>query len=410
MLAACAATFSLPAPGPAAADRPAETPGPAQASQSGAPRAGTDAPRARFPGLRGLFAVVGRDLEVLLVEAGPPAAVLGSPAERDAALERVPAGRREQAAVAHALAVGRWAEFQRVVAAVLGSGDRPLRFRFPERAADLLADLPAAGAAADGAALARDRLVQRMVALGHGPLAIADVVSGRLPLAALRHAGRLRLLGRSEREITRYLEEQAQAEARRRAEAQARPAALGPAPPPPRPGAPRGPGAASGPPRRPPASGLLPADPGPPRGRHDAAVVRAAARHRLDPDLVRAVIRHESGWNPAARSPKGALGLMQLMPSTARLLGVDPLDPEDNIEGGTRYLASLLALFDGDLDAALVGYVAGPGYARDWLRGRRPPANEVSSYLDSVRRTYGEAVTRRRAAGGPAAGPEGGGR
>lgn len=124
------------------------------------------------------------------------------------------------------------------------------------------------------------------------------------------------------------------------------------------------------------------------RERFDHAVVRHARQHGVDPDLVRAVIRHESAWNHAARSHKGAIGLMQLMPDTARLLGVDPFDPEQNIAGGIRYLADLRALFDGNLDAVIVAYVAGPTYVQRWLRGKTVLDDEVRAYLKNVRASY----------------------
>src|SRR6185503_9370130 len=81
--------------------------------------------------------------------------------------------------------------------------------------------------------------------------------------------------------------------------------------------------------------------------RFDDIVVAHAQRHSLRPELVRAVIQVESGYTPMATSPKGAMGLMQLMPATARELGVrNPYDPEDNIRGGTRYLRLLLDRYD----------------------------------------------------------------
>ena len=117
-------------------------------------------------------------------------------------------------------------------------------------------------------------------------------------------------------------------------------------------------------------------------------MVRHARHHGVDPDLVRSVITHESAWNSAARSHKGAIGLMQLMPETARLLGVDPVDPEQNIVGGIRYLADLRTLFTGNLDAVIVAYVAGPTYAQRWLRGTTVLDDEVRAYLDNVKASY----------------------
>jgi len=335
-------------------------------------------PLQRFPGLRSLFVLVRLDLEFLLEAADSVELVLGSASERDLVLQAAPAERRDQEAVRHALSVGRWAEFERVVAAVIGAADGS---RFPYRQVVAASGMENPGPmAAEGAALIRDRQVQRMAVLGYPPHLIADVVGGRIPIAALDQAIRLRLLGRTETEIARYLEEQAEAQARARAEANAA-ALTSPSSPP----APASLARVAGRGRD-----TTPTV-GAPVGRREKfvpAVLRSAARHRVDPELVQAVIRHESDWNPAARSRKGALGLMQLMPDTARLLGVDPLDPEQNIDGGTRYLASLLALFDGNLDAAIMGYIGGPGYARTWLRGELVPNDEVRTYLQNVKTSY----------------------
>lgn len=116
-------------------------------------------------------------------------------------------------------------------------------------------------------------------------------------------------------------------------------------------------------------------------------VAAAAQRHGLDPALVMAVVGVESGFEPQAVSPKGAQGLMQLMPGTARDMGVtDPFDPAANLDGGSRYLSSLVARYEGDLTKALAAYNAGMGaVARH--RGV-PPYAETRSYVRKVLGRY----------------------
>ncbi len=112
-------------------------------------------------------------------------------------------------------------------------------------------------------------------------------------------------------------------------------------------------------------------------------ISEAATRYGLDPDLIRAIIQIESGWIPDARSSKGAIGLMQLMPETSSNLAVsNPLDPRANIRGGTKYLSRLLERFRGNLVLALAAYNAGPEKVERY-KGI-PPYPETRRYVRSV--------------------------
>jgi hypothetical protein len=116
-------------------------------------------------------------------------------------------------------------------------------------------------------------------------------------------------------------------------------------------------------------------------------VREAAERHHMDPALVRAVIETESGWNTTAISRKGALGLMQLIPTTAVRFGVnDAFSPQQNVDAGVRYLKTLLARYNGNLDLALAAYNAGEG-AVDRAHGI-PAFRETRDYVQKVQNAY----------------------
>jgi hypothetical protein len=119
------------------------------------------------------------------------------------------------------------------------------------------------------------------------------------------------------------------------------------------------------------------------RARIDGWVTKYARQYRVEEKLVRAVLRQESGGNPLAVSPKGAMGLMQLMPETAALMGVaDPFDPEQNIAGGVQYLKLCLNLFREDAALALAAYNAGPQNVERF--GGIPPFPETQQYVTAI--------------------------
>jgi len=119
----------------------------------------------------------------------------------------------------------------------------------------------------------------------------------------------------------------------------------------------------------------------------EAVIASAGESYSVDPHIIRAIIKAESNFDPRALSPKGAAGLMQLMPGTAREMGVaDSFDPAENIHGGVRYFSQLLITLNGSLPLALAAYNAGP--LRVVGQNRIPPIPETRNYVERVLAYY----------------------
>jgi hypothetical protein len=126
---------------------------------------------------------------------------------------------------------------------------------------------------------------------------------------------------------------------------------------------------------------------------YDAIIEKYAKDYSLDPALIRSIIATESGFNPNAVSPKGARGLMQLMPATAERLGVtDSFDPEENIRGGVKHFRSLMDSFDNDLALSLAAYNAGENLVQ--RLGRVPAIKETRDYVQSITSRLEKAILK----------------
>lgn len=127
--------------------------------------------------------------------------------------------------------------------------------------------------------------------------------------------------------------------------------------------------------------------------RYHGIVNTVAKRYYLPPELIHSIIRAESNYDPFAISPKGAMGLMQLMPETAKIYKVkNVFDPQDNIEGGVKYLNDLIKLFNSDTDLVLAAYNAGQEAVKKY--GGIPPYPETKSYIKNVMRIYSRSTIK----------------
>jgi len=274
-----------------------------------------------------------------------------------------------------------WDDFMRVASAILGldaaGGENELT-----RVGDALAKDAPLPQPCTPSQRSRDRVAWQLISAGYSGTEIADILSGRVLKRDIDAARRLLLTGYGETRAAAFLET---AIARREREIAARRDARRT-----RPG--------RRPPRIAPLPGLFAGSPRPPTLSPGAptlvrasgwtmqvseAIRRYAGVYGVDPVIIDAMVSTESGGDPGAVSTRGAVGLMQLMPATARMLGVNPLDPLDNLRGGISYFAGLLRQY-GDVASALIAYNAGPTHADRVRRGEAVLYGETRRYLQRI--------------------------
>jgi soluble lytic murein transglycosylase-like protein len=254
---------------------------------------------------------------------------------------------RQKAGMTDGDRVAAWADFLQMAEAVIGnSSNGPYTLEGLMGAAGGDAGPQVIATRGVGA---RNRVAYQMMAVGYSARETADVVSRRISRRALDTARRMIAVGRGREEASDYLDSQYTRAAALQQLHRVQP----------------------------------PAKPSGPPGPFDAIIQRYANAHEVEAAVVRAIIQAESAFNPAARSRAGAIGLMQLMPMTARELEVDPFVPEQNIEGGVRYFSQLLKRFGG-LELALVAYNAGPGFAERYVHGQAALYGETREYVKNV--------------------------
>ena len=299
-------------------------------------------------------------LTLTTASTGPAATAVARPASASrpdvrlldlAAIRRlVNALARQRATMTEGERAAAWADFSLVSQAVIG--DSKLGpFEFDELASAATSGGGPRVAATAGVAM-RDMAAYQLLALGYSARETADVVSGRISQQALDTARQMLAVGQTKDMAANYLDSQYK-----------RIVALQ--------------NARNLPRRRGGGGPIVPTA-------FDTLIEKYASLHQVEASIIKAIMATESAFNPTALSRAGAIGLMQLMPMTARELGVNPFVPEQNIEGGVRYFSQLLKMFGSNLELALVAYNGGPGYAQRYARGQAALYGETRDYVRKV--------------------------